>query len=49
MSADLYEEIAAEYLSTARLIDNQRMKDFTEELAAEMVTLSNLARTNTGA
>lgn len=45
-SANLYEELASEYLRVARVTDAPPVKNFAEELAAEMVTLANLARGN---
>ncbi len=44
MSANLYEEIAAEYLSVSKKgVNDPEAKDFSEELASEMVSLANLA------
>ncbi len=44
MSADTYEELASEYLQLAREDSHDPSNaDFAEELAAEMLALSNLA------
>ncbi len=49
MSADLYEQIAAEYLFSANRVTTEGASDFMQELVAEMVSLSNMARTEAGA
>lgn len=44
MSANLYEEIAAGYLSVSKKVVNEpETSDFAEEVASEMVSLANLA------
>ncbi len=44
MSAILYEELAAGYLSVSKkVVTDLEKRDFSEELASEMVSLANLA------